>query len=249
MTRGRTGSTSIINELDKLNNVLALQELFIGIKKFSVEVLNDWYHVLPPYECWLQNNYKKPWYAYFSEDDSIQAARKYLISAEQIAKEMNSECFGYKILCHHFGQRKYLRKLVKERGYKIIYLKRNIARQVLSGMIAKIRGDYNSLTTYVDVRQYEIDIPLFKKIVNKEKLSVEDDLRRLTKDGDEFLTVTYEDYCDDKKLFYGEISNFLNHKLNIPPPSSTQIMISNIEKTVKNYNEVKEVSSSLGYNL
>ena len=251
MTRGRTGSTSVINELGKLKNVLTMQELFIHGIQFTDENINNWYSTFPPYDHWLKNNYKKPWYTYlrYSKIDNILAARKYLENAEKIAEEMNSECFGYKVLSHHFAQRKYLRALIKERGYIIIYLKRNIALQVISGIIAKKRGIYNSMATYSDDNQYEIDISLFKKLVNNEKLSVESDLLKLAKDKDEFVTVSYEDYCDNKILFYSEISNFLNHKLDIPPPSNTQIMILNIKETVKNYNEVKEVAADLGFNM
>ena len=252
MTRGRTGSTSVINELDKLNNVTALQELFIAFQNFSVETIDDWYNVVPPYEYWLNNNYRKTWYAYFckeSNTDNLFAARKYLKHAEKIAEKMNSDCLGFKVLSHHFVERPYLYALIKERAYKIIYLRRNVARQVISGMIAQIRGHYNSLADYIDDNQYESNISLFKELVSWEKKCVESDLLSLAKDKDAFLTVSYEDYCDNKILFYNEMSNFLNCKLAIPLTSSTQVMLPNIEKTLKNYNDVKEAAYDSGYKL
>jgi hypothetical protein len=252
LSRGRTGSTSVINEIGKLNNVLTMQELFIRRGQFTDEIINSWYNIIPPYDYWLSHNYKKPWYRYItkiSSLDNFKTAELYLKKAERIANDINTECFGWKVLSHHFDQRKYLYNLIKERGYKIIYLKRNIAKQVLSGMIANLRGKYNSLEAYYDNKQYDIDISLFKKLVSIENSCVESDLSKLNTNEDEFLTVTYEDYCDDKKAFYSAISEFMNHVFKIPPPSSTQIMIPNIQNTVRNFDCVTEAASNLGFRI
>ena len=162
VTRGRTGSTAVIDELNKAKFLCAMHELFI-LEAFAGEMGTDgdYYTMIPPFDFWKQRG--RWWKRMFPEHYSDpRQAHRYLMRAEKLAKKLGVKGFGWKMLSHQFEERPFLASLLKQHGYRVVYLKRNSVRQVLSGMVAKQRGIYHSVEKVVDARRYPIDIEEFK---------------------------------------------------------------------------------------
>lgn len=244
VTRGRTGSTAVLDELGKTMLLLTTQELFIG-GTFPEKLLKDYYKLLPSFDLWKQQNWrwKRLIRAYYS--DSRQA-HKYLMRAEELAQRQDAKGFGWKVLSHHFDERPYLAGLLKQHGYRAVYLRRNIASQVLSGMVAAQRGVYSSLEKIVDERRYHINLDEFQWHVQWEQECVKSDCARLSTEGFDFVVVSYEDFCVNREAFYGMIFGSLNLPLELPPPSDFVKVINNIKLTIENYDEVADVAAALG---
>jgi hypothetical protein len=172
-----------------------------------------------------------------------------LIRAEELAQRQGAKGFGWKVLSHHFDERPYLAGLLKQHGYSAVYLRRNIANQVLSGMVAKQRGVYNSLQKVVDERRYHINLDEFQWHVQWERECVKSDCARLSAEGFDFVVVSYENFCDNREAFYGKIFHQLNLPLELPPPSDFVKVINNLKQTIANYDEVANVAAALGENL
>jgi hypothetical protein len=166
--------------------------------------------------------------------------------AEELARYQDVKGFGWKVLSHHMDERPYLAGLLKLLGYRAVYLRRNIASQVLSGMVANQRGVYNSLESVVDERSYHIDIEKFQWHVKWERDCVKSDCARLCTEGLDFVEVSYEDFCDNREIFYGKIFNLLNLPMELPPPSDFQKMIKDPRMLIENYDEVVNVAADLG---
>jgi hypothetical protein len=181
--------------------------------------------------------------AYYSE--SLQAHR-YLVRAEELAQRKGVKGFGWKVLSHQLDDRPYLAKLLKQHGYRAIYLKRNSVRQVLSGMVANQRGIYNSLEKIVDERRYYIKLDDFQRRVQWERECVKRDCAWLRAEGFDFVEVSYEDFCDNREIFYGKIFSLLNMPLELPPPSNFVKMIKDPKMVIENYDEVADVAAALG---
>lgn len=214
LTRGRTGSTAVIDEIDKSGTLLATQELFSLRTNWKMK---DRFYVtfkyILPYDLWKKGTVLRGILLKLSFDGMF--ASLYLSKAESFTKDKTLLGFSFKVLSHHFVERPFLLKLLRKRNYKAIYLKRNIARQVMSGMIANQRGIYNSLEDVVDTQRYSIDLNEFSELVLWEKQCVENDCELLKQKGFDFIVVSYEEFCDDKQSFFNKVFNFLQ----IPPPS------------------------------
>ncbi len=118
MTRGRTGSTAIIDELNQLGSIFSGQELFTSLEynQWSVEVISQDYEAIEPLSYWL------------GKDSLIRSLTrrlrgdKYLISkyfrfAEDNAKELNKNAFGFKIISHHLVGNAPLIKVLSRQNY------------------------------------------------------------------------------------------------------------------------------------
>lgn len=254
VTRGRTGSTAVLDELGKSRSLCAMQELFARFPWTENEKLlkahNEgkritYYELLIPFDVWRRQGlwWERMIPAYYS--DSRQA-NKYLMHAEKLAQSQGVKGFGWKVLSHHFDQRPFLGKLLKQHGYRAIYLKRNSVRQVLSGMVAEQRGIYNSLKNVVDERSYHINLDEFQWHVKWERECVKNDCARLSAEHFDFIEVSYEDYCANREAFYSKVFNFLNLQLELPPPSDFVKMIKEPKMVIGNYDEVANVAAALG---
>lgn len=253
MTRGRTGSSAIIDELSKVKRVRsAALELFLKmdfdelLKKHPKTLENLGY--MKPYELWKPGG---PWWRrLFSKCTSEKTLiNQYLAELEASALREGSEVFGFKVLSHHFEETPSLKDILLKRGYRSIYLTRNIPRQVISGMIAKQRGIYNTKKDYKDNSQYEIDVAEFKGLVEWELQSVEHDLKCLKSWGFDFIEVSYEEYLLDRQLFFGKVLEFLGVPAELPEASSYSLMINNLEHTVENYRAVADCVAAMGMNI
>jgi len=247
MTRGRTGSTAVVNMLDKSSTLCVTKELFLNYDfKSNPEFLGE-YKLLPPYDVWKSDKWWKSALLHMRQKRVLP--NRYLAVAEMLARENNSECFGFKVLSHHFEQRQFLCDLLKRRGYRVVYLTRNVARQVISGMVAKQRGIYNSTRNIVDSNRYVIDWEEFKQLVSLETACVERDCALLRERGFNFCIVSYEEFCNDRKQFFQKIFDFLEQPYEILDSSDYTIMIKDVAQTVENFEEVAKCAKAMGLSL
>jgi hypothetical protein len=248
VTRGRTGSTAVLDELGKSSRICTTQELFLQ-GDFPTEKEGyggyDYYGLLPPFDLWKQREgWWKRWVHYYGSD--LRQARRYLAHAEMLAQCKGVDGFCWKVLSHQFEERPFLSKLLKQQGYRAIYLRRNSVRQVLSGMVANQRGIYNSIEKIVDERRYHIDIEQFQWLVRWERECVKKDCVRLATEGFSFIEVSYEDFCANRQAFYSKTFNFLGLSLELPPRSNFVKMIDDLKSVIENYDEVFAAAVALG---
>lgn len=265
VTRGRTGSTAVIDELGKCRNLVTVQEIFTrgnytekelkdyirlhGRPQWGVldnpteKELKDHYKLLPDFNVWKQEDRWIPTYS-----DSLQAHR-YLMCAEKLAQSNGVKGFGWKALISHFDERPFLRQLLKQHNYRVVYLRRNSTRQVLSGMVALQRGIYNSLEKIEDERRYHIDGDKFQWHVHGARMDEKIDCARLSAEGFDFVVVSYEDYLTNRDAFYGQIFNLLNLPLELPSPSDYVKMINDPKTIIENYDEIAGLAAAMGEKL
>jgi hypothetical protein len=244
VTRGRTGSTAIIDELGKSIYLCAMQEL-LHPGPFTQNVLL-YYKQVAPFDVWRETNpkWKRKFFPWaFTE---VKQAHRYLTYAERLVKLQGAKGFCWKALSHQFDERPYLGELLKRHEYCVIYLKRNIVDQVLSGMVANQRGVYNSLEELEDSRKFHIEIDKFKWHIEWERECVRKDIARLKSDGFNFIEVNYEDFCNDREAFYCSIFDFLGLPQELPPPSNFVKMIKDPMLVIENFDEVVKAAAEVG---
>lgn len=277
ITRGRTGSTAVLDELNKSFNICATQELFIAVhfSKTSNTLLSKVYDlILPvlfwrlkyqiiespnkkkrahydlvlPFVYWKREHWFWKWIPLVLNMDKV-AANQYLHEAESLAENEGVVGFGFKVLSHQFDERPFLTGLLKRRDYHAIYLTRNITRQVLSGMVAEQRGFYNTQEEFEDERRYQIDLEEFQLKVKWETQSVKKDLALLESKGFDFIVISYEEFMANRHDFYGEIFSFLGLPTETPPRSNWSIVIKDLRHTIANYDDVVERATEIGIPL
>lgn len=245
MTRGRTGSTAVIDELTK-SSICAMHELFL-MHKLDVHTpeFKKIYELLLPFDLWKPHAWWLRWMPSSIWGDAPWA-RRYLEKAEGLATHQGMAGFCFKVLSHQFDQRPFLKDLLRQRGYQAVYLTRNLARQVLSGMVASQRGVYNSLQGPESSSCYQIDVDEFEQLVQWEKRAVVEDRALLSEAGFVFAAVSYEEFCADRQSFYESIFQFLGLPAELPPTSDFSIMIRDLRTTIENYDAVAERAASMG---
>ena len=68
-------------------------------------------------------------------------------------------------------------------------------------------------------------------------------------EGFDFVEVTYEDYCDNREVFFGKIFNLLNISPELLPPSDFKKMIEDPKLIIENHEEVAAVAMAMGETL
>jgi LPS sulfotransferase NodH len=243
VTRGRTGSAAVLNELGKCRNIVTTHELFSRYN-FPEETLKSRYILLLPFDLWKRQSWwERVTQASYSE---ARLARRYFVLAESLARQQAARAFGWKVLSHHFDQSPFLGGLLKHHGYCVVYLRRNSVRQVLSGMVANQRGVYHSLEKVTDARRYLIEIEKFQWLVKWERECVKGDCAKLRADGFEIVEVSYEDYCGNREVFFSSIFKLLDLPLELPPPSDFFKTIDDLKLVIANYDEVADAAVALG---
>lgn len=253
MTRGRTGSTAVMDSLNKTSSITTAQELFIKYKtnEKNSQPANKSDRVILRYDPWRQQNLGRlervsEWL--MRNDTSIV---KYLDQVENTASKTDAKAFGFKVISHHFKQRPGLKENLVERGYSAIYLTRNIPRQVISGIVAKKRGKYNAheKENYQNDSSFLIDIDNFRSLIELEQKSQQEDLTLLQAMGIDYTVIRYEDFVSNPDQLFSDIMSFLNLPSEKAPKSSYSIMIENLNNTIENYEQVRECTKQLGMSL
>lgn len=252
MTRGRTGSTAVMDSLGKTHSITAAQELFIRYKvnKNSQSLKNN-ERLITRYDIWRQQNMGL--FSLIGEKFLRSNAwiLKYLDEIETSVSESGADAFGFKVISHHFAQRPRLKETLVGRGYSAIYLTRNIPRQVISGMVAKKRGKYNAheKENYQSDMSFTLDVDIFKSLIQLEQKSQHDDLNLVQSLGVDYTTITYEDFVSNPDQLFLNIFSFLNLPTEKAPKSSFAIMIKDLRDVVQNYDQIAECTHELGMSL
>lgn len=232
VSRGRTGSSVITDELGQTTYSRSLQEIFTSGS--------------PPGDAYRHFN---TWRAqadpprHLSEE---QIADMYLDHLEERVEAEGHKAFFWKALSQHFVERPYMGSLLKRRGYKAICLRRNPANQVISGMVAAARGKYNSREKYEDERTFTLDIDQYKSLVAVEWHMGAADKQLLDSISLPNIVVKYEDFVSDRLAFFGGIFGFLGLPVEDPRRSNYVVMIENTQRTVENYEDVRAAAAELG---
>ncbi len=264
LTRGRTGSTAILDEIGT-TNILSLQEPFINTNaRIPEETMKQICQPMAPFDLWLKsisgkkNQVKNNTLAtsLCKGIDSLcrgkwiigRVAARYLI--EQYLNELenlsaNKKGIIFKVLSHQLIEKRPLLGVLKSRGYKAILLvRRNVVRQVLSGMLAENRGLYNS-RVQVKFPPCSIDLDRFEFCVAWEMRCVEEDRALLKGNGIEYVEVTYEDFCSNREKFYTDLFSYMKVDYLLPKSSSFSVMVPDIREAITNFDELESRVSSM----
>jgi len=267
-TRGRTGSTAIVDEIDLHNQASCLQEPFIplsGSKKLMVYVNKgekiDFEGVLKdkgflPFEFWL-----KQWHSMrlfgksiFWQDfrwhgisGLLKVYLEELRSGERQKQHEELKAFGFKLLIHHLNNWPSLMQIIKDDGYKVVYLERkNVVKQVLSGMVAKQRGVYNRKNFVAPDEAYTLNLDDFEKLVKYELFLVDEEKQKLKQEGLELLIVSYEDFLFNREVFLREVFEFIGVEFELPDASGYSIMIKDMKDIISNYDDLLVKVNEMG---
>lgn len=248
VTRGRTGSTAIIDSLNKADSVTAGQELFMSFPDATPEMKVGGYETFTPFDVWTLSDQERP-DGVLEEADLALSAERYFSWAEKAAEAQNFSMFGFKALHHHFSNHPYLPDILAERNYKSLYLVRNIPRQAISGLVSQQRGTYNSKKAVVDNAKYEIDIERLLWQVNFINKGAAEDYKKLKEKGLDPIVVHYENFLNDPSRFFAELFNHCGVTSATVPKSDYKVMISDLSETISNYDDVVEALKSVGTSL
>jgi LPS sulfotransferase NodH len=232
VTRGRTGSSAITQELGMVAGARSEQEVFSAGPDLR-------YYDFPPFNEWRRQREDE-----LGSEEALADA--YLDALERDAVARGCRALFWKALSQHFTERPYLAALLRRRGYKAIYLRRGAVRQVLSGFVARQRGLYNTYEAFEDASRYRIDLTEFDWHVKFERLMAERDLEFLTENGLEAIEVTYEDFMTARPTFFHNVFQRLGLPVSLPQSSRFVRMIEDLQATIENYDEVQNAAALLG---
>lgn len=265
-TRGRTGSTAIIDEINKHPDITCWQELFIALskdpmmegfyKKHGVhfddyEIGMEW---RPSFELWSKQ-YRKIrllkmdlYLNNLKPATSATMAQQYLEEIERREIDRSKQAVGFKLIQVQAENTPGLFRVLKKQKYKAIYLERvNIIKRVISGIIAKKRHQYNALKYQPPNDTYTIDLDELQTIVHDEEESVKRQKWMLKKEKFNTLFITYEEFLENREKFYREIFEFLEVECRLPEKTDYSIMIPSVRDVVGNYEELQKHVKKMGY--
>lgn len=246
MTRGRTGSTAVIDELRKVEGLCATSELFM-VYDFK-QVPKHHFDVILPFVLWKKEKFLRR-----LTTDRLNATN-YLKEAEEKAEARGSSRFIFKLLSNHFSRWPFLDNVLKERNYKAVYLSRSISRQVVSFWVAKQRGVWNvkearwkkNREEYENFQPVYFEPADFRSQVQIWQRDQDADLQKLVDDKYDHIHVTYEEFLSDRALFYEKVFAFLGLPAGNPPRSDFSVMIKDLRDTIENYDEIAKIAVELG---
>lgn len=269
LTRGRTGSTAILDEIGT-TSILSLQEPFINLNEgIPEETLRQNCQTMVPFDLWVKsisgeenqgtnNTFTRALCKkinFLCRDNWVigRAASRYLI--QQYLKELesmsasatyNKEGIIFKVLSHQLNERRPLLGVLKSFGYKAVLLvRRNVVRQVLSGMIAENRGLYNSKRQVTPQVPCNIDLDRFEFCVAWEMKCVEENRALLKGNGIEYIEIAYEDFCKDREKFYLDLFSYMKLNYQLPKSTAFSIMIPDLREAIANFDELESKVSSM----
>ncbi|MEM6385005.1 MAG: hypothetical protein AAF718_02090 [Pseudomonadota bacterium] len=246
LTAGRTGSTAVLDSLNKLPSVVALQEPFLKGRD-PKEGLKTAQGSVPFFENHLNSQgMLSRGLSKLSERSHVES---YLKIIEAKSTTRSTKAFGFKALRHHFKDHRTLSNILLKRAYHCICLKRDAIRQSISLQVARQRGLYNTTKDLKDTVPVHIDM-------NELQKSVENETQRVALDVDEFkargfplILVDYETFSDDPRKFFYEIQDLLDLPRDLPPASDYKRVIKNLKDTISNYDEVQAFAVERGQSL
>lgn len=252
MTRGRTGSTAIVDVLSKFKGICTSKEQELFLQHDFPQIKNNFsnlkgYPSTLPFELW--KSVMPQWRNFLLRLRKNWLIDAYLEEAERLALDEKAGAFGFKVLSNHFESNPSLVNVLLERGYRAIYLKRNVPHQVISGMIANKRGVFNAKKDYQDDNRYRLDVEEFKNLLLWETQAVENDISFLKDGGFEFIEVSYEEFMADRQMFFDKVLGFLDLPSGLPQESLYSVMIKDLRHTVENYQALVDSATSMGMRI
>ena len=226
LTRGRTGSTPLIDDIDRHPEIACHQELF------RPEIKTEPPDMVPSYEAVRKNG-------------RTLTAEDYL---REVAAATPGKKVGFKTLIFHFEERQEigLESFMFGSSMPIIFLTRDPVRAALSAAIARERQVFN---VHADQKPRENQ----GKRVTLDPTYVSNEARYYAHWSDHWQTklrdlkaphivVTYEQYVSDRLAVVNSIFRFLNvqEMPSLPPNSYSKVTSDDVWKDVVNHAEIRK---------
>lgn len=281
LTRGRTGSTAILDEL-QTTNIFSLQEIFVELNtpgnrghsseetisfpsfdlwlttarppsvpnrvhKDKPKALNDWTNSLNLSLKTISEFIQRLDRNNSMLNRSIERyfLMKYLDDIENHGKGLDKIGTIFKVLSHQLSTRRPLLGVLKKRGYKAILLtRRNVVKQVLSGMVAEARGVYNT-RQFSTMPPCKIDLARFEFAIAWELKCNEENRSLLMGNDIDFIELAYEDFVKDREFFYSNLFEFMKIDSQTPQPTNYSVMIPDMKSAIINYQDVEKKITSM----
>jgi LPS sulfotransferase NodH len=233
VTRGRTGSSAITQELGQSPGCRSEQEAFA--RDPPVEMFD-----FPPFLAWRAGR---------EDEDEAAQAELYLDALEADARSRGCRALFWKLLSNQYDERPYLGEMLRRRGYRAIHLKRAPARQVISGLVARQSGVYVTSDVTPDPRSYEIDVDALRHLAKVERFAANRDEAWLYRHGLRAVPADYEAYLADRRAFFARIYGALGLPQATPAPTKFVLTLPNLKSAIANYDAVRAVAEEFGERL
>ncbi len=256
LTRGRTGSTAIVDEINSHPEVICHQELFLpGSDEFGnlyekyvngEDVFNAGTYVLCPFPLFIRAHLSiENWNILPMEKrrGALDLYWDYIISSHH---KPGAKALGFKMMWHHDDVFNGVVNYLNKNNFSVIYLKRNSARMVISGMVAKQRNVYNTRQRKAIDAPLHLSVRDFKRAVGNENIEVRQELAFLRFRELPFVEVDYETYLSDRSCFFSMVFSFLGVSPWVPEGTDYQVQINDLRKTISNFDELSEVANEIG---
>lgn len=225
LTRGRTGSSALIDDLDQHPEIVCHQELF---RAEPLTFPSD----------------KVPIFEVAKRDIQFLSSRDYL---QEVATHSPGKLVGFKTLMFHLELRSdaSLESYIFESSMPIIFLTRDPVRAALSAAIAKERKLFYA-------RKDEESQDHLKRRVTLDPAYVSDEARfyaywseqwqeKLLASKKPHIVVTYEQYLKDRLALTNSIFRFLKVRelSDLPTNNYSKVTSENVWADIVNYREVR----------
>lgn len=236
LTRGRTGSTPFVEDLDAHPDIACYQELF---RLGPEEDLHD----------------KVRSYASLARERGPISASEYL----EIIAPKDCRAFGWKTLVAHFDEREdlHLWNLLTTRHAKIIYMVRNPAAAALSAAIAIQRGIFNIPKVSLEYclkldnrnQPLQLDIDWLVEEAGYYRMYFDMWHNKLKQSQLPVLVVEYERYLHNKGEVLNSAYAFLGvPTIKVPDDNPYEIMVtSSVLERVANLEEALRALRKAGF--
>lgn len=232
VTRGRTGSSAITQELGQAPGCRSEQEAFSLTP--PAELFD-----FPAFETWRGNQ----------AGDEVALGHAYLAALETDARERGCDALFWKLLSNHCVERPYIGDLLRQRGYRAIHLRRQPMRQVVSGLVAQQSGIYVTTDRRALRRRYHVDVEKLRQLTAVERFETNRDEAWLYKHRLGAVDAAYEDYLADRSAFFARIYRGLGLPEALPDPTRFAVTIPDLQAAIANYDEIRSVAEELGESL
>lgn len=249
-TRGRTGSTAIIDEVNSHPDCMCHGEIFL------LDPLR-----YPKYKKPYEENGQKYLESVLKSDGVLprglwklvsgneeKGLRDYLSYIENHAQDRGIEALGFKLLHNHARENEGILEILLERGYKAIHLiRKNVVRQVVSGMLAKQRGVYNTRKEDISERVYTIDMNELKTKISMNQTHVAAASKLIRDIGFDVVEIFYEDFVENRVSFHDRLAESIGIKSDSIKPTSYKVMVpEDLSAVITNYDEFEVQIRKMG---
>lgn len=234
LTRGRTGSTPVVADINQHPDVVCHQELF---RPAPIRSPHD---IAPSYEA-------------VRESGRALSAEDYLKETERVAPAAQ---VGFKALLQDLGRHAGigLERFMLD-NLRILYLTRDPVTSALSAAIANARGAFNrhvslSDKDYLDRLAKRVSLDPFEVVEGAKHQQYWDDYwrARLPEENVPHLVISYEEYVSDRLGLMSRIFGFMGvaEIASLPPTPYLKVTSEDVWSDIINADEVKKALGLLG---